>query len=296
MEETNLGIHGNDIVLPDDQRLIQTYLSGLQVEAGLCGFNTVGSDWRDENYTPSYSKYYFIRSGRGTLKVGSRVFHPGVGQIALMPEGTLQSYGPGDGPPYTKHWCHFNARVGRISLFDLLDLPLVIDVPGDQIPTLERWFTQLIENDHVPQPWSVLEQKGAILGLTSWYLAHSTPLVPARDTGRPEVRLQSCLNHIEEHLPEPMTLDTLAETVHLEPAYFSRLFHKHFGVPPMRYLQSRRLEEAKRLLGIPTLTLADIGSRVGIENPFYLSRLFKTQLGFSPTEYRALISSTMKSC
>ena len=76
------------------------------------------------------------------------------------------------------------------------------------------------------------------------------PVGAGIDPASPEGRLQRCLDQMEADLAHPWSLDALAETVHLESAYFSRLFKRAFGVSPLTYLRSRRMEEAKRLLAV----------------------------------------------
>jgi mannose-6-phosphate isomerase-like protein (cupin superfamily) len=78
---------------PQSADILPTYLAGLQVESGLCGLNTVSRSWRDIDHVPAYSKFYYILEGEGWLQVGGREFCPRPGQMALMPEGKLQSYG-----------------------------------------------------------------------------------------------------------------------------------------------------------------------------------------------------------
>ncbi|MDG0791511.1 AraC family ligand binding domain-containing protein [Cohnella ginsengisoli] len=106
------------------KRLLQMYLSNLQVNVTALGFNPVWSDWRGIDYTPDYNKFYFITDGEGWLKIGDRELYPKPGQLALMPEGVRQSYSAINDKPYTKFWCHFTAKIGTINLFDLIRLPL----------------------------------------------------------------------------------------------------------------------------------------------------------------------------
>ena len=75
----------------------------------------------------------------------------------------------------------------------------------------------------------------------------------------------------------------------LHPNYFIRVFKRHFGTSPIQYVNRKRIEEAKRLLASTNFLLAEIETIVGIPNVFYLSKLFKSSTGLSPTAYRLLI-------
>ena len=54
-----------------------------------------------------------------------------------------------------------------------------------------------------------------------------------------------------------------------------------------QFLQHTKLHHAQRdLLDHPELTVAEIAARVGIADPFYFSRLFRSYVGVSPSEFR----------
>src|SRR5262249_18445312 len=71
--------------------------------------------------------------------------------------------------------------------------------------------------------------------------------------GLPEWQQKKLMQYIDERLAEDVSLSSLAELVHLSPYHFSRAFKQSFGMPPHRYLTSRRIERAKSLLPAPHL-------------------------------------------
>jgi AraC family transcriptional regulator len=75
--------------------------------------------------------------------------------------------------------------------------------------------------------------------------------------GLPEWQQKKLMQYIDEHLAEDVSLSSLAELVHLSPYHFSRMFKQSFGVPPHRYLASRRIERAKSLLAGKPQTVGD---------------------------------------
>ncbi|MFD1953250.1 bifunctional transcriptional activator/DNA repair enzyme AdaA [Paenibacillus thailandensis] len=93
---------------------------------------------------------------------------------------------------------------------------------------------------------------------------------------------------LETHYAEALTLNVLAEAMHLSPYYLQRTFKRVKGVSPTEYLQEIRIKQAKRFLAESGGTVADIGLAVGMRNPAYFAAVFHKQTGMTPTEYRAL--------
>jgi AraC family transcriptional regulator len=91
--------------------------------------------------------------------------------------------------------------------------------------------------------------------------------------------------YIEEHLPEQISLTTLARLVRLSPYHFCRAFKQSFGMPPNRYHTSRRIELAKILLAKHAASVTEIGLTLGFSQTSSFSAAFRRTTGFTPTGY-----------
>lgn len=92
--------------------------------------------------------------------------------------------------------------------------------------------------------------------------------------------------YIAKNFATPLTLEAVANYVHLNPSYFSTLFKKSTGSTFKEYLNMVRVEEGKRLLGNTDYSLIDIAIAVGYEDQSYFSKVFKKYTGLSPKQYR----------
>ena len=92
-------------------------------------------------------------------------------------------------------------------------------------------------------------------------------------------------SYIEEHLAEQIPLATLARLVRLSPYYFCRAFKQSLGMPPHRYHNSRRIEQAKTLLAKPELSVTEIGLTVGFSETSSFTAAFRKATGQTPTAY-----------
>ena len=83
-----------------------------------------------------------------------------------------------------------------------------------------------------------------------------------------------------------MTLDQLAEQVHINKYYLSHEFRKQFDTSPISYLISRRIRESRFLLAETDHTLSQIAQILGFSSLSYFSQSFRRLEGMSPMEYR----------
>jgi len=96
--------------------------------------------------------------------------------------------------------------------------------------------------------------------------------------------------YIEEHLAEQIPLATLAQLVRLSPYYFCRAFKQSFGLPPHRYHNKRRIEQAKLLLAKPAPSVTDIGMTVGFSETSSFTTAFRKATGMTPTAYHRSVA------
>ncbi len=92
--------------------------------------------------------------------------------------------------------------------------------------------------------------------------------------------------YFSENYNKPICIEEYAESRHVSACWFIRQFKHYTGMPPMQYILSIRIANAQNLLETTAYTVSEIAAIVGYDNPLYFSRLFKKQLGMSPTEYR----------
>lgn len=107
---------------------------------------------------------------------------------------------------------------------------------------------------------------------------------------RDSMYVQAAKQYIECHYSEKIQLDDIARTIYLSPVYFSVLFKKEEKMNFSEYLMRYRIDKAKELLCDPSLSISEIGRKVGYGQQRYFSQIFKRIVGLKPSEYRKIIS------
>lgn len=85
---------------------------------------------------------------------------------------------------------------------------------------------------------------------------------------------------------ESYSLDELAEEFHISKYRLCREFGAAFGMPPLKYLNHKRIEIAGHLLLTTNLKIHEVGSKVGIDNTNHFISLFRQFNGTTPLEYK----------
>jgi AraC family transcriptional regulator, arabinose operon regulatory protein len=99
-------------------------------------------------------------------------------------------------------------------------------------------------------------------------------------------RVQSVIQLMEVYLDQPLSLEDLARSVNLSPWRLSHIFKTETRTPPLQYLRTLRMQQAKRLLETTFLSVKQIMTEVGVRDGSHFVRDFKTTYGLSPTRYR----------
>jgi transcriptional regulator GlxA family with amidase domain len=99
-------------------------------------------------------------------------------------------------------------------------------------------------------------------------------------------RIREVQDHIVANPGVDLSLATLASRVHLSPRHFARLFSTEVGMSPGAYVERVRLEAARRTVEFTDLPLATVAADTGFGTGENLRRVFVSELGVSPAEYR----------
>lgn len=129
---------------------------------------------------------------------------------------------------------------------------------------------------------------GSLAELREWLIGHL--MTAAEGTGaapyskRYEVN-EAC-KYVSLNLNRKIGLEEVAEKLHLNASYFSRLFKKETGVTFIEYVTRMKMERAKELLDQTQHTVGEICELLGYDNQSYFIKTFKAHTGLTPMEYR----------
>jgi AraC family transcriptional regulator len=126
-----------------------------------------------------------------------------------------------------------------------------------------------------------------VTALACYLLEHYSQPAASAPSTLGGVRLRRVLRHIAEHLDAPLANAELAALCGMSAAHFSREFHRAVGLPPHRYVLTRRLARARAELAQGEARIADIAEAFGFHSASHFTRAFSAAYGQSPAVWRA---------
>lgn len=98
--------------------------------------------------------------------------------------------------------------------------------------------------------------------------------------------IKKAMVYISQNFHSNITLEDVANHVHLHPSYFSTMFKQSIGSSFKEYINMVRIEESKRLLTNTDFSIIDIAIAIGFEDQSYFSKVFKKYTGLTPKQFR----------
>lgn len=92
--------------------------------------------------------------------------------------------------------------------------------------------------------------------------------------------------YIQKNYASQINLSLLAEQFGFSQPYLTKIFSKHTGSTPAKYIKEYRISVAKQLLKTTDLPVFSISKKSGFTDQFYFCKTFKTLVGVTPSQYR----------
>lgn len=137
------------------------------------------------------------------------------------------------------------------------------------------------------RPHGSLWFDGALLQLAARLLClRDGPAAVKASGGLAPRQLKRVQEALDDRIGTDPSLAELAALVDLSPAHLCRAFKASTGVPPHRWLATRRIERAKVLLASSNMPIAEVALAVGYGGQTAFGAAFRAQTGTTPGSYR----------
>lgn len=227
----------------------------------------------------------YVASGKGHF------YFNGVEQI--VPAGNMVIYRPKEeqryyyyGVDHTEvYWVHFTGSSVKNILrkYGISDDMHVIHT-GTSLD-FKKIFLQIIQElklckeDYEEMTVSYLKQL--------FIMIHR--IVNAKPRGKSSLlmnEMDASVQYFHQNYHKQISIEEYASSMHMSVSWFIRNFKEYTGSTPAQYILALRISNAQSLLETTDYNVTEIAEIVGYDNPLYFSRIFKKQLGISPSQFR----------
>lgn len=252
-----------------------------------CGYYRVYSRPTVSTERPNGRKDYqllYIATGKGHFYFD--------GKERILTEGNMILYRPHEPQMYYYHasdkievyWVHFTGR----------DVEAVLKKYG--LPETENVFYtgtspdyQCIYREMIQELQLCRANYEELLSLTlmRFFIMINRFIDEGKKSGSDiQNEIERATHYFNENYNKPINIDEYAESRHISTCWFIRSFKQILKVTPMQYILSLRMANAQSLLETTEDSISEIAEAVGYDNPLYFSRIFRKNIGVSPSEYR----------
>ncbi|MBY5851562.1 helix-turn-helix transcriptional regulator [Rhizobium ruizarguesonis] len=195
----------------------------------------------------------------------------------------VHSYGPDEGG-WDERWALFEGSFTR----DFVRLRLMTErqpvVALHHVDEMARLFgtlhADLLDDTN-------LGQASAALMLHRIVISAARQASGAADHRRDRPDMAEIVETLRQRAMQPLDLTAFAAEHGMSPATLRRRFTLKTGLPPKAFQLRARMDHAKQLLATTEEKIETIAAMVGLDDPFYFSRVFHEREGCSPREFRA---------
>lgn len=210
-------------------------------------------------------------------------------QFFILPPETPHSYGSSEHAPWYIYWVHFKGEKAK-TIYKQLQGIHSIDIGEDsRIADRLSFFDELLnimESETSDETVNYANLSFNHLISSFLYVSTYRKAKHIREKAEKTFFISLATHYMNEHIEQKLTLKDLADHFNYSESYFYRLFYKETQYAPITYFLHLKMKRACQLLKNTQLKINQISFKLGFEDSYYFSRLFKKTIGMSPKKFR----------
>lgn len=195
--------------------------------------------------------------------------------------------------PSVVSWAHISWRTpGDMDVLSYFEFPEVFkDECADEIGHVCGKIADVVSDKNGTFIASLLLQKEALSLLSLLVQYHGTLYNGATESTKFK---EAVISYIFERIGTDISVSEMADCFHLSPSAFRRKFIRLLNTTPKDFIQERILERAFEYLSYDDMTISEVASKMGYNDPGYFSKVFTKKYRMTPSYYRNVFRDSLK--
>ncbi len=224
-----------------------------------------------------------VRMGESVATTGAKRVGPG--DLILLPAGCAHAYQADMDNPWSIFWLHFQGNLAQLYLDNMSDAGEAGCWNIGVAPSLVAEFEQLLSCRVMA--WSTQVAVNVCCRVQSLLSHFSLQVLRADQKYSEALDVNAVHGLMLSRVEGQIDLEALAAHFHYSRFYFTKIYKQLTGTTPIKQFIQYKMEHACYLLDSTSLPVSQVANRLGYEDAYYFSRLFKKTVGVSPRVYRS---------
>ncbi len=228
----------------------------------------------------------YITKGRGIFEANKRTHVIVPGSIMVIFPGVPHHYKPEYEVGWMEYWVGFKGpHADALCAQGFLSPKKPLFEVGLQ-NSLLAIYTQIFELVQSQQPLYQIRASSLVLTLIAEILASERKAVQYTHS---EQLVEKAKFLMEEKIYGDINLNGIGDMLGVSTSHLNAVFKSYTAMTPYQYAISIKIRKAKELLERDDLPIKEVAFRLGFDDPYYFSRLFKKKTGISPSRWSSFV-------
>ena len=182
--------------------------------------------------------------------------------------------------PYVHAYCRFGGRYAQDLAAKIVDQRGSVFFPVENMSQFVHFLSPLPPQGRREFPADMGDLE---LGLAQVLVALLSKPSPVKGSG---ITRHAVMQYLEMNMDQKLELDEMAEYFQMTKPALCRAGKKVLGQTIVSASHHMRIGFARQLLETSAMNVSEVAHRVGFEDPYYFSRVFKAAMGISPKQWQ----------
>lgn len=222
----------------------------------------------------------YCTDGKGVIELANEKYELRSNEVFCIPAHTQHSYYADQNDPWSILWVHFKGE--NTQYFPLNEKRIIgLETPkaNDRLQSLFSLLIGVLECNYTLGNFIYTSQLLSVILSEIYYREKSS------DIDKQNQYLTKAIRYMYSNMDVELTLDDIANYMKLSKSYLNSIFKTQVQRSPVDFYIHLKMQEACKYFKMTNMLVYEVSKKLGYQDPYYFSRIFKKVIGISPRDY-----------